>query len=307
MNSQGLISTIILLILNLIVAIVTFIYSFFCKEGKRCTVRIFALFFFACPIIGVLTWGMSQLIFVIWRVVRFDYESLSFSTDRANLSLPPDMESEMNYVPVLDALATEDTSSLRWLMLDLLKNKTVLETNVITSAVVSDDAETSHYAASAITNYLSFFRAGVQQRLNQIDKSPYDPNMVLDAITFLDTTLGAKIMDAVEQRSYIYTLSGVMQNLYDNFRWNMTSTHYLCITDYLIDIKDFEEARKWVLRAKECRPGELDTLKAVIHLSFAMSDSDNLFAAIDEAKHTENITFDKEMLDFIRMVEGAGK
>ncbi len=307
MNSQGLISTIILLILNLIVVIVTFIYSFFCKKGKRCTVRIYALFFLFCPVIGFFTWGMSQLIFLIWRVVRFDFESLSFSTARENLSLPPDTESEMNYVPVLDALVTEDTGSLRSLMLDLLKSKSVLEVNVITSAVVGDDAETSHYAASAITNYLSFFRAGVQQRLNQMQKTPHDPTPVFDAISFLDTTLGARIMDAVEQRSYIYTLAGVMQNLYDNFRWNMMSAHYRCITDYLIEIKDFGEARKWVQRAKECRPGELDTLKARIHLSFATSDREELFAAIEEAKHTEKVVFDKEMIDFIRMIEGAEK
>lgn len=297
-------AVIILLALNLIIALVVFILGFFMPAGKRAVTCLYGVFFFVCPVVGICSMLVYWLLKLILRNHSYDSSALSYSTKRTNSILPPDENTEMNYIPIQDALDLDDASSLRQLLLNLLKNRSILDTPNVAHAITSEDVEASHYAATAITSFLSEFRATAQTKLYNVKRLSNNVTALLDAIAYIYPVLESGIMDDIEQRSYLYILEGLMDETFSGNRWYLTAEHYLNITDLLIEADDYTCARKWAFRAKECRPNELDTYKCAIHLYYNINSSEELFATLDELKKSD-IVIDKEVLDLIRMLNGG--
>ena len=268
-----------LLIVNVIIALAFIIVGIFMPKGKKA----------------------STILLAIFRTSKFDSESITFSTDRTESVLASDEQTEMNYISIRDALVMSDTSSLRQLLLNVLKERSIIQTPSITRAIASSDAESSHYAATAVTNYLSEFQSVAQTKLYRIKQMPNNVPTIVDAINYILPVLQANIMDDIEQRSYVYMLDGMMDDMYQNSKWHLSSQNYLDVTDLLLNIKDYSRARTWVNRANECRSGELNTYKCSIHLYYTIQSRDELFAVVNDIKKS-NIVIDKEMLDFIRIL-----
>lgn len=295
------VTVIVLLIVNLIVSLVFVIVGLFMPRGKKAATVYLGVFFFFCPLVGPSCYAVYCLLLLLFRTSRFDSASLTFSTDRTDSVVPSDEQSEMNYISIQDALVMSDTVSLRQLLLNLLKERTVLQTPNITHAIASDDAESSHYAATAVTNFISEFQTAAQIKLFHVKQMPDDIPTLVDAIAYILPVLQAKIMDDIGQRSYVYMVDDMMNDVYGTNKWYLTSKDYLDITDILLDIRDYSRAGLWASRAGECRAGELNTYKCSIHLYYVMQDRDALFTVLDEVKKS-NVVIDREILDLIRML-----
>ena len=290
-----------LLIVNVIIALAFIIVGIFMPKGKKASTILLGIFYIVCPIVGPSCYFMYWLLFAIFRTSKFDSESITFSTDRTESVLASDEQTEMNYISIRDALVMSDTSSLRQLLLNVLKERSIIQTPSITRAIASSDAESSHYAATAVTNYLSEFQSVAQTKLYRIKQMPNNVPTIVDAINYILPVFQANIMDDIEQRSYVYMLDGMMDDMYQNNKWHLSSQNYLDVTDLLLNIKDYSRARTWVNRANECRSGELNTYKCSIHLYYTIQSRDELFAVVNDIKKS-NIVIDKEMLDFIRIL-----
>ncbi len=296
---------IIILAVNLIASLIVLFTAIISPSGLNATRFTYGLFFFFCPVVAPTVCLFAFLMRRVFHSKLLDASNLSFSKERENLLLPPDRDTEMNYVPVRDALVLEDNTSLRRLLLDLLKNNALFTTSSVSLAVESADAETSHYAASAITDFLSEFRSESQGMLFRLKQTPYDVALNLNTLKYIHDVLVIHVMGDIEQRSYIYVEESVAENLYTHNMWYMTSEHYLWITDLLLEINDYTAAEQWIKRAKECRPDELNTAKCAIHMYYKTQNRPELFRALDAIK-ASNINIDKEMLDLIRVLESGG-
>lgn len=292
----------IMLSVNLLVVLGMLMAPLIDKKLTQATANVYALFFLFCPVVGVTSFLCVQLIILLFSSKQLDISNLSFDKERKKAVMPPDASAEMNYVPILDALTTQDKNSLRRLLLDLLKNRNIMSTHSVSVAVNSMDAETSHYAATALTDFLSEFRSTAQRLLMDVRQAPRDVTKNLKALEYLHQILALKVMDDIEQRSYIYTLDGVAENLFQNNKWYMTSEHFLWMTDHLLEIGDYVNARKWVERAEQCRPDDLDTYKCAIHLYYQFKDYKALYATTDRLRASE-IVIDKELLNLLRMLD----
>ncbi len=292
---------ILLLVINTVIAVVVFIVGLLRKPGDRCTTCLRGVFFLVCPVVGVLAFLVSSLLMFLMRSKRFDRESLTFSVDSATTILPPDENTELNYIPIMDALEGSDTAELRQLLLNVIKNKSILNVHSLTNAVSSRDAETSHYAASALANFRSEFRAAAREQMMKVEQMPGDVSTILQAISFFQTFIKADIMDAVEQKSYIYIYEDLNEKLYARNRWFLAAQHYLDVVDDLISVGDYAAAAKWIARAEECRPNELETFKAQLHLYFSTHRQDKLLETLDRIKRSD-VLVDREVLNLIRIM-----
>lgn len=297
---------IVLFALNTIIAIIMFIAALLRLDETRATRAAYAVLFLVCPIVGFTIFLCVRVLYLYFSEQRLDTSNLSFSKSRVKTLLPPDESTEMNYVPIKDALVTQDRSSLRRLLLDLLKNNAVISAHSVSVAVGSADAETSHYAASAITDFLSEFRSGAQQRLFLMNQSPRDVLHNLEALEYLNEALSLRVMDDIEQRSYVYTMGNVAENLFINNRWYMSAEHYLWMVDHFLEIDDAGTAAKWMDRAIQSRPEELNTYKCVLHYHFKTRNPDKFFQTLETLK-ASNIWIDKEILDLVRVMSGPGR
>jgi hypothetical protein len=300
MDTTGLWPVLIILVLNSFIAFVVFIAALFQKKGQKGTLLMLSWFIFIVPLCGALYLLIGHFISFLNRKKNVDMSDVSFNQDREKLILPPDQETEMNYVPIQDAMAVSDTSSLRRLLLDTLRNNAKKTISSIAVAMNSRDTETSHYAASIILDALSECRSTAQNMIDQMRKHPEDVEMNLLTLEYVHEILSMKIMNDIEQRTYIYIMNDIAENLFTNNLWYMTATHYLWMTDLFISIQDNNMADKWVSRAGMYRPYMLDTYKAHLHLYFEQQNRTAFFDCLEELRESD-ITVDDEIIGLLRL------
>ena len=137
----------------------------------------------------------------------------------------------------------------------------------------------------------------------QMQKNPEDVEINLLTLEYIHDILNLKIMNNVEQKSYIYILDNVAENLFTHNLWYMTATHYLWMTDLFLSVKDYNMADKWVTRAGAYRPYMLDTFKANLHLYFEQKNQTAFFDCLNELKNSD-ILVDEEILSLFRLYGG---
>ncbi len=299
MDVTGIWLILLMLIINSILAISIFIIALK-KKNKRSTLIMLSWFIFIVPLLGVLYILLGLLINYVFRKRNVDMSEVSFNQDRESIILPPNQDVEMNYVPIHDAIAVSDTTSLRRLLLYTLLSKAKMKISNIAVAINSKDSEASHYVSTMIMDTLSELRSAAQGMIESMLKHPEDVETNLLTFNYIYEFLRLEIMSDIEQESYIYTLDDVAENLFTYNLWYMTATHYLKLTDMFISIKDYSMADKWCLRAYQYRPNMLDTYKTKLHLCFDQHDYNGFFECLSELKSSET-SVDKEIMDLFHV------
>lgn len=300
MITSGNIAVLMILTINTIIAIAIFIMAFFQNKELRSSWIMLSWFIMIVPFIGGLYILICMMISFLRRKDNIDLTALTFSHEREKSIQAPEQDTEMNFVPIQDAMAVSDVASLRKLLLDVLRDNAKKTVSSITAVLKSEDTEASHYAASIITDSLSEFRSTVQNMIIQMNRLPEDVEINLLALEYIYEVLSLKIMTDIEQESYVYTLNTIAENLYTNNLWYMTATHYLWMTDMFLLIKDYNMAELWASRSSRYRPDYLDTYKANLHLYYAKRDQEAFFQCLNELRQT-NITVDEEVLNLFRL------
>lgn len=302
MINQGLWPVIAIPGFNAFIALAMFIASFFLDKEKRSTVRILSWFSFIVPIVGGLYLLTGFLINYFIQKRNIDLSYVSFSQKREKLILPPNQETEMNYVPIRDAIAVSDTASLRKLVFDTILSDAKKKLSSVAVAMNSNDTESSHYAATLIMDALAEFRPAAQEMVEKTKKFPEDVEMNLLTFDFIYEFLSLNIMTDIEQRTYIYILDEVAEILFTHNLWYITAAHYLKLSDLFISVKDYSMAEKWCLRAEKYRPDMLDTYKAKLHLLYSKHNYKDFLNCLSQLKKSE-ITVDDEIMDLYRIYD----
>lgn len=290
----------IILLANSLVAAAVFVFALRQPPGRRGTLFLFAWFFFICPLAGPLFTLAGMLINRFYRAQEVDLSAISFIKDRQQTVLVPNSEMELNYAPLEDAMALADTKKVRSLLIDILKNNDLAAFTSVARAINSSDTEVSHYAAAAILDILSTFRARSRELLLEMRQYPDNVNHNLFVLEYFHRMLEMGVMNEMEYQATVDSINEIAENLFEHNLWYMKAGHYLWICDHLISAGDHATAQVWAERAKKYCPEELDTYKARLHVFYAVQDSAQFFACLQELKSTD-ITVDKEILDLFRL------
>jgi len=289
-----------LLAVNLLFALVIFFVGVFSRRGRRCEYILFSVLTVFCPVIMPVFLAITHLIELPASRKEVDMADISFNQQREESAVTSDYSTEMNYVALQDAMRLSSIHDLRRLLINVMKYNSRMSLTSVAEAINSPDTETSHFAASAIQDALSEFRGTAQRFISDMEKYPEDVEINLQALDYIYDGLMLKIMTPIEYQAYVYTENNVAENLFQHNIWFMTATHYLRMTELMISVPDYDLADRWVRRAMEFRPQELDTYKARLRLHFARGDRAAFLKCMEEFTNTD-IKADQEMLEQIRL------
>lgn len=291
--------TLIILAINFVIAILFFIIALFKNKLERSTFFMLSFFIFVAPVVGLIYIVLGLGLYSYRRNNKVDMSDVSFDRERESILTLPDKDIELNYVPVEDAIAISDKNSLRKLLLDIMLNSGQNSLSSIFAAIKSDDSESSHYAASLIMETLSEARINIQNYVEKLKANPEDVDLNLKALDYIDKILAINVMNEIEKQTYIYILNDVSSILYERNLWYMTGEHYLKLIDWLIEIKDYSLAHKWLVRVNNYRKDIIESYKASLHLYYAQNNSVDFLRTLDDLK-ASNIIVDQEILDLFR-------
>lgn len=217
-------------VINTVLALIYFLWGvIFHKknelgENERIAFIIRSVCILICPVVGILFLAFGMLIKIIFFRETVDLEDVIFSKERVKQTVKADEERERNIVPIQDALAVSDKTDLRHLMLNVLKGDISESLASISLSLDSEDSETSHYAATALSQELNAFRLNVrklQNAINQDIEENEDDSSLRDEygvalIDYMDKVLKQQVFTKVEQDYFVKIMSDVGEMVYQD-------------------------------------------------------------------------------------------
>ncbi len=246
------------LIINAILALLYFLWGIiFHKknelgENKRISYIIRSVCMLICPVVGILFFAIGMLIKIIFFRATVDLDDVIFSKERVKQTVKADEERERNIVPIQDALAVSDKTNLRHLMLNVLKGDISDSLAAISLSLDSEDSETSHYAAAALSQELNSFRVNVRKLQNAInrdieenehDSSKRDEYGVA-LIDYMDKVLRQQVFTKVEQDYFVNIMAEIVEMVYQDEQMNKENYSPDLFQEETPDAKDAYEAEK---------------------------------------------------------------
>lgn len=303
-SMQSIIIVLVIIILNTLLALGYFLYGFLKTRqeegGKMTKYTIISIIFFLCPIVAPVVLAIGTLMYHIFFDSSIDLAAITFSKDRVDVFERPDMESEINLVPMEEAILIDDKESLRQLLLTVLRGDVSKSINAVTKALNSSDSEASHYAASAIMDINNEFQNTLQKFHAQLEATPNDKEVNQLFIEYLIKMLNTNFLSDMELKTYVYSLAHTCQAVYDFDRSFLRTGYYCNLINLLLRIGDIQAAKLWIPRLLEEYPEEMETFRCVLRFYYTTQDKENFFIHLDRLKHTD-IAIDKDLLDLIRI------
>lgn len=303
---QELIALLIIVIINTLIALAYFLFGIYDtnrhEERKLTKYTILSIFMFLCPVAGPVVLALGTIMYRIFFDSSIDLAAVTFSKERVDILDHPDVESEINLVPMEEAIIIDDKENLRQLLLTVLRGDVSKSINAVTKALNSADSEASHYAASAIMDINNEFQNTLQKFHAQLESDPNDKEVNQLFIEYLIKMLNTNFLSDLELRTYVYTLSQTCQSVYDFDKTFMKTMYYSNLINLLVRIGDIQSAHLWVPRLLAEFPDDMETYRCLLKFYYTIHDKENFFKHLERLKKSD-IAIDKDLLELIRIYQ----
>ncbi len=266
--------------------------------------RAFLIKFFVmllCPVIGPLFFIISYLLDKALFWTAPDLEDVIFSKDRVKIQLKADEERVRNMVPLEEALAINEKKDLRTVMMNMVKGEIQDSLAAIALALDSEDSESSHYAASVMTDELNEFRRKVQSLSWEIlqeeeDETEYE-EMLID---YMNQVLKLRIFTIIEQRRFVHIMADTAEKLRQKDQSRLKEEQYESVCLRLMEIEDYTDSEKWCAWLAEQYPERLSAYTCRLKLYFTLQNKEAFFTTLNDLKKSD-VVIDRETLELIRV------
>lgn len=266
--------------------------------------RAFLIKFFImllCPVVGPLFFIVSYLFYRVLFWTAPDLEDVIFSKERVKIQLKGDEERVRNMVPLEEALAVNEKKDLRMVMMNMVKGEIQDSLAAIALALDSEDSESSHYAASVMTDELNEFRTKVQNMLQEIEKEePGQTEFEEMLLDYMDKVLKLRIFTPIEQKRFVQIMEDAARRLREKDRSRLSEERYEGVCLRLLEVKDYADSEKWCVWLAEQYPNHLSAYTCKLKLYFTTQNKEAFFTTLSCLKNSD-VVIDRETLELIRV------
>ncbi len=269
------------------------------KDSRRTYLLRFAVMLL-CPVAGPLFFLFSYLIFKLPFWAEMDLEDVVFSKERVRIQMKADEERERNVIPLEEAISVNEKANLRMVMMNVLKGDIQSSLSSISQALNIKDSETSHYAASVLSNELNKFRMNVQKMYTELQKDPGHTECGKELLDYMNPVLEQRIFTEIEQRRFVHIMAETGDLLYENDQDILTAKQCENICLRLLEIEEPASAEEWCMRLGALYPQELASYTCKLKLYFSMRDRVAFLETLESLKKAD-VVIDHETLELIRL------
>ncbi len=280
------------------------------------------------PVAGACYFGLGYLFRRVFFRRHVDVSDVIFSKQRTFADERADVDREINVAPLGEAVAVTDDRDLRRLVLDVMRGDSHVSMKSISEVIRSDDSESSHYAASILSDSLNRFRMESRRLLNTIREDAKGSSRLAEAaiaqegdagmaeqqeharlllareceryIDMVDDVLRQHVFTDLEQRQWTGDLAEVGEVMWESCRPEFDVDRMAGVCSRLIEIDDFERARTWCARLRAQFPDNLTSYTVQLHLSYEMGDGEAFHRTLSELE-SSSVVIDNRTLDVIRL------
>jgi len=213
-------------------------------------------------------------------------------------------EKEINIVPMKEAMALNKTSTQRDIVFELAKGNPTEYIKNLKHALLSEDSEVAHYAASSISK----FKRELDMQLVDLEAvfqdEPHLSKNRTALIKALDDAIKAKLATGEE---LIAMRSRIIEVLMMELRLGeaVGKEYYIMICEYLLEVEDYESYESWVSEFKTRFPEADDPLRLDLQYAYRTKNKALFEAVLDEAQNAK-YAITKETLNMLHFWKQGG-
>ena len=290
------IAIIIYLVLHVIICVLLYIgvHSHFLKFSEQIVPIVFLV-----PVAGVIMALCADFDSRTYRVGSkpIALEEIHAGLEDFRMNKPNIDTGEKEILPLEEAMAVNDQSTRRRLVLDILRQDTASYTKLLLEATLDDDIEVSHYASTALMELQREHELAVQKADAALKEDPDNPQKQIKKMHALEDMLGSGMVD--EEIRYVFLTQYIdLANMYLGSHPEDMFT-MIRIVEYELELKRFDDAMAladkmvsrwpnreevWICKLEACyKSGDMDSFRS----SIARMRDDNVYLTPENRKLVE--------------------
>lgn len=229
--------------LHIAICVVYYIFAAVIHKSREGLCRFIIVV--SLPFAGILFILISDLFNSFRKKEKIiDDSDLLSSSKNFKFIKEPDLEKEMNTVPIEEVLLINATNVKRSTILDLLKSNSEAYLRQLKIAINDPDTETSHYAAAALLEINRKYNISVQEKGSEANENTENIKKKIEYAKALFGYIDSNILDYTNKRKYQYTYVNLTENLFKKSFLNDEVILIKALVDYLVDLDEYARARE---------------------------------------------------------------
>lgn len=261
-------------------------------------------------IIAIPFLGIIYILFIYLFKVFIKSENGKYLIDKENeydrnislLIREAELKNKKDLIPIEDALNLNDHTIKRNLVIEMLKEDSYKYLEFLLKALRDEDSETSHYAATAITQLKSKLTVAIQDMEVNYYKNSKNKEISKEYIKALKECIESNLIDEKERKRLIYNYKLALENYLRDIEEDEIYLNEL-IKIY-IDIKNYDKAIVYSYNYMKKFVRSYKPYMFLLEVYYTLNDKKN-FEKVIKSLRESDIKLDKEGLDILRFwIEG---
>ncbi|TQR21203.1 hypothetical protein [Psychrobacillus vulpis] len=211
-------------------------------------------------------------------------------------------EKELNIVPIEEALVVSDYSARRKVMIDVLKEDTLQYMDVIKTAVLNEDTETSHYAVTAVMEIKRKLSISLQELSVKFDQNNSDTHIARAYAQVLKEYMDSGFLDDQTIRKYKFTYIHVLNQLIQNDDGDGETFEEKVTTE--MELSEYSTAENTCLEYLRKYPNSEKPYICLLKLYYTTKSTIKMQSTLDELKRS-TIKLSNQALTIVRYWSGG--
>ncbi|MDU8977606.1 hypothetical protein [Clostridium perfringens] len=208
-----------------------------------------------------------------------------------------ELEHKKDLIAAEEALILNSNSVKRELIKDILKKDTYKYRTILLNALMDEDTETSHYAATAITQMKGKLTILIQKFEAEYEKNPKNQENADMFLKTLKDYIESNIIDSKEIIKLKYMYRGVLEEYKQNFEF--TETHFEELIKTCINLKEYKKALDYNHEFKEKFKDDIKPYILLLEIYYYLKDKKSFNDVILEIRNS-SLKVDNYSLDLLR-------
>ncbi|WP_108669032.1 hypothetical protein [Peribacillus acanthi] len=227
-----------------------YIIIYYIRKKKNWLTQLFILLF--CPVVGIIIlfemnreYKDKSTNLPDWLIKQREEE------EKESSLIMPDIDTELSVVPINDTLVLNDDSLKRRALLNLLKTETINNVDILSNALVNNDSETAHYAATAIMEIKRKMLNSIHSLERLANQQMNDVKILTSYAESLKKYVESNLLDEQSKKIYMYKYSSLLERLIEFLPQD--KSNYIEKINYDLELNELEKVEYYCkLFIKNC-------------------------------------------------------
>lgn len=294
-ENKSIIALAVFLGINLVLSLVYLVVKRARHQGMGLT-----LFFIFLPGLGFLIYFIPTLFRAVLNKVGVDREAvLTHVRDIERQPEHPNVQEQLDVVPVEDAMAISENSEKRALLLNQLKRDMQENYKVLLAAEQDEDSESAHYMAAAKMEIYRIQQAHWMDCRKDYEEDPNDPERYHQACAALNSVLDSEVFSIREQMAYRKRLCDLIQHQIDIDETVVLPQEFEQYLESLVELGRYAEAEQ-LWQAYKNRMRSETAYQIMLKMFYRTGDRQKFESVLNDLRQNRQVRLSPEGLDQLR-------